>query len=51
MADERHTEDSRKVTLERVRAALSQVKYGEIRIKVEGGKPISVETVKRERVG
>ncbi len=38
-------------TLQRVRKGLEQIKYGEIVIKVENGKPIWVDKHERERVG
>ena len=38
-------------TLEKVRKGLEQIKYGEIVVKVENGKPIWVDKYERERVG
>lgn len=38
-------------TLEAVKKALEEVKYGEIIIKVQNGKPIFVDKYERERVG
>lgn len=38
-------------TLEAVKKALTQIKYGEIIIKVQNGKPIYVDKYERERVG
>jgi len=37
--------------LERVSRALDQIQYGEIIIKVQGGRPIWVDKYERERVG
>ena len=37
--------------LEKVRKGLEQIKYGEIVVKVENGKPIWVDKYERERVG
>lgn len=37
--------------LERVGRALDEVKYGEITIKVQGGKAVWVDKFQRERVG
>ncbi len=37
--------------LQKVRKGLEQIKYGEIVIKVENGKPIWVDKHERERVG
>lgn len=37
--------------LQRVRKALTQIRYGEVIIKVEAGKPIWVDKFERERVG
>lgn len=38
-------------TLLKVRKGLEQIRYGEIIIKVENGKPIYVDKYERERVG
>lgn len=38
-------------TLKRVEQALQTMKYGEIIIKVQNGKPIFVDRYERERVG
>jgi len=38
-------------TLLNVAENLDDVNYGEINIKVQGGKPIWVDVIKRERVG
>lgn len=38
-------------TLPKVRRALESIQYGEVIIKVEGGKPIWVDKYERERVG
>ena len=38
-------------TLKRVEQALQTMKYGEIIIKVQNGKPIFVDKYERERVG
>lgn len=35
----------------KVRTALTQIRYGEVIVKVEGGKPIWVDRHERERVG
>lgn len=37
--------------LKRVEAALKSIKFGEITIKVQNGKPIFVDKYERERVG
>lgn len=37
--------------LQRVSKALDEIQYGEITIKVQGGKPIWVDKYERERVG
>jgi hypothetical protein len=37
--------------LRKVRKGLEQIKYGEIIVKVENGKPIWVDKYERERVG
>lgn len=37
--------------IQRVRRALGQIRYGEVIIKVEAGKPIWVDKFERERVG
>lgn len=37
--------------VQRVRKALGQIRYGEVIIKVEAGKPIWVDKFERERVG
>lgn len=42
---------SKDEVLQRVSAALDQIQYGEIIIKVQGGKPIWVDKYERERVG
>ena len=42
---------SKNDVLERVSKALDQIRYGEIVIKVQGGKPIWVDKYERERVG
>lgn len=38
-------------TLEAVKRALEEVKYGEIIIKMQDGKPVWVDKYERERVG
>lgn len=38
-------------TLLAVACALTEVKYGEITIKMQAGKPVWVDCIKRERVG
>lgn len=38
-------------TLKKVRNGLEQIRYGEIIVKVENGKPIWVDKFERERVG
>ena len=38
-------------TLKKVEEALKSIKYGEIIIKVQNGKPIFVDKYERERVG
>lgn len=42
---------SKDEVLQRVSRALDQIQYGEIIIKVQGGKPIWVDKYERERVG
>lgn len=37
--------------LEKVEQALRSIKYGEVTIKVQNGKPIFVDKYERERVG
>lgn len=37
--------------LKRVALALDQIQYGEIIIKIQGGKPVWVDKYERERVG
>lgn len=44
-------ESSKDEALRRVKEALNRVKYGEIIVKIQAGKPIHVESVNRERVG
>lgn len=48
---ENNTNVSKEETLRRVSRALDQIQYGEIIIKVQGGKPIWVDKYERERVG
>ena len=48
---ERQRDLSKTDVLERVSKALDQIRYGEIVIKVQGGKPIWVDKYERERVG
>lgn len=42
---------SKEETLRRVSRALDQIQYGEIIIKIQGGKPIWVDKYERSRVG
>ena len=42
---------AKKEVLERVSRALDQIQFGEIVIKVQGGKPVWVDKYERERVG
>lgn len=42
---------SKKETLRRVAQALDTIQYGEIVIKIQGGKPVLVERREQERVG
>ena len=44
-------ERARLEALTRVEAALRNLKYGEVVVTVQGGKPILVETRKQERIG
>ncbi|MEW6082580.1 MAG: DUF2292 domain-containing protein [Bacillota bacterium] len=37
--------------LRHVEEALADVKYGEIIIKVQGGKPIWIDSIERKRIG
>ena len=45
------SEISKRDALERVARAMEQVQYGEIIIKMQGGKPVWVDKYERERVG
>ena len=47
----RTTDMSIEQALQRVRKGLEQIRYGEIVIKVENGKPVWVDKHERERVG
>lgn len=42
---------SKNDVLERVSRALDQIQFGEIVIKIQGGKPVWVDKYERERVG
>lgn len=42
---------SKEEALRRIAQALEQIQYGEIVIKIQGGKPILVERREQERVG
>lgn len=45
------TQNTTDKTLEAVKKALDEVKYGEIIIKMQDGKPVWVDKYERERVG
>lgn len=49
--EEKSANISKKEVLERVSRALDQIQFGEIVIKVQGGKPVWVDKYERERVG
>lgn len=51
MANDRETQMSKQEALKRVAHALDTIRYGEIVIKIQGGKPIFVERREQERVG
>ena len=47
----RAVELSKQETLRRVAQALDTIQYGEVVIKIQGGKPVLVERREQERVG
>lgn len=51
MANDQKTQMSKQEALKRVAHALDTIRYGEIVIKIQGGKPIFVERRDQERVG
>lgn len=50
-SQENSSEISKREALERVARAMEQVQYGEIIVKMQGGKPVWVDKYERERVG
>ncbi len=51
IGDEAQIAISIAAALEKVRQALLEMKYGEVIVKVQGGKPVWVDRIDRERVG
>lgn len=51
VSEERAKALSKEEALKLVAQALDQVEYGEVTIKIQGGKPVWVDKYERERVG
>ena len=51
VANDRETQMSKQEALKRVAHALDTIRYGEIVVKIQGGKPVLVERREQERVG
>ena len=51
MANERETKMTKQEVIKRVAHALDTIRYGEIVVKIQGGKPVLVERREQERVG
>lgn len=49
--DRKAVEMSKQEAIKRVSAALDTIRYGEVVVKIQGGKPILVERREQERVG
>jgi len=51
VANERETQMTKQEVIKRVAHALDTIRYGEIAVKIQGGKPVLVERREQEKVG